>query len=533
MMSALPATDDLPDDSILIVGAGIAGLFTALKLAPRPVTILTAAPLGKGGSSTWAQGGLAAAMGPGDSPQLHLRDTVAAGAGLVDGPAADILTKEGAARVEDLIKLGIEFDTDAHGRLKLGREAAHSCDRIVHASGDQAGAAIMAGLTRAAQSAEHITIRERIVIEELLRDEAGHIAGVLAVDIVKGTRLMITARETVLATGGLGGLYAVTTNPVRAQGHGMSMAWLAGAEIMDAEFVQFHPTALDVGVDPAPLATEALRGEGALLVTRDGGRLMTGLHEDMELAPRDIVARGVAASIGAGDGAFLDARAAVGTRFEDMFPTVYDACRKAGIDPVSEPIPVAPAAHYHMGGVRTGLNGESSLPGLWAVGEVACTGIHGANRLASNSLLEALVFGARTAAAITDGDGETRTVDVSQLMQRLTLPTKPAPDALAKSLRAKMAAQAGLLRDDRGLTDLLGDIDRDFAQPDITSGNFNMLIAAKLIAASAKNRQESRGAHMRADYPAHSATPTHSILNRSNAGLDIEISSRSVQTSSE
>ncbi|MCI5043807.1 MAG: L-aspartate oxidase, partial [Aquisalinus sp.] len=503
-MPALPATYELPDNSILIVGAGIAGLFTALKLAPRPVTILTAAPLGKGGSSTWAQGGLAAAIGPDDSPELHLRDTLAAGAGLVDEPAADILTKEGAARVEDLIQLGIGFDTDLRGNLKLGREAAHSRDRIVHASGDQAGAAIMAGLTKAAKKADHITIRERIVVEEFLRDEAGSIAGVLAVDIVKATRLMITARETVLATGGLGGLYAVTTNPVRAQGHGMSMAWVAGAEIMDAEFVQFHPTTLNVGVDPAPLATEALRGEGALLVTKDGRRLMTGLHSDMELAPRDIVARGVAASIARGDGAFLDARAAVGTRFADMFPTVFDACRKAGIDPVSEPLPVAAAAHYHMGGVRTGLHGESSLPGLWAVGEVACTGIHGANRLASNSLLEALVFGARTAAAITNGDGETRTVEVSQLMQRLSLPAKPAANALARSLRAKMAAQAGLLRDDKGLTDLLDNIDRDLARPDITSGSFNMLVAAKLIAASAKNRQESRGAHMRTDYSAPS-----------------------------
>ncbi|WP_306250871.1 L-aspartate oxidase [Parvularcula sp. IMCC14364] len=526
-MASLPTTYNLPDESVLIVGAGIAGLFTALKLAPRPVTIVTAAPLGRGGSSTWAQGGLAAAMGTEDSPALHLQDTLTAGAGLVDAPAASLLTREGPARVEDLIRLGISFDTDDEGKLKLGREAAHGRDRIVHASGDQAGAAIMAGLTKAAQKATHITIRERIVAEEILRDSQCSAAGILAVDIARGERLMMTATQTVLATGGLGGLYAVTTNPVRAQGHGMAMAWLAGAEIMDPEFVQFHPTALNVGVDPAPLATEALRGEGALLVTGSGQRLMQGVHDDMELAPRDIVARAVASAIASGDGAYLDARSSVGARFPEMFPTVYQACRNADIDPVTDLLPIAPAAHYHMGGVRTDLDGQTTLSGLWAVGEVACTGIHGANRLASNSLLEALVFAERAAIAISHSTASTDAIEISQLTNRLGLPSKPADNALATSLRNNMAHKAGILRDAEGLTDLTSTIRDDLATNEMTSGGLNMLIAAHLIAEGALKRQESRGAHLRTDFPDETA-PAHSIMTRRGQQLSVEVTTMPV-----
>ncbi|MCA8887548.1 MAG: FAD-dependent oxidoreductase, partial [Parvularculaceae bacterium] len=290
------------NSDIIIIGAGVAGLYTALKLAPRPVTVITARPMGEGGSTPWAQGGMAAAVGEKDSPNLHFADTMEAGAGLVDPDAARILVEGGPEAVEDLTRIGVAFDRGANGELKLGREAAHCRNRIVHATGDQAGAAIMAALVAAARAADHITVLERVVVEDLLTDDYGAVAGVLAYDVAAGERALFAASETVLATGGLGGLYAVTTNPRPAQGHGLAFAARAGAVIRDPEFVQFHPTALNIGEDPAPLATEALRGEGAILVDRAGRRFMGDYHPDLELAPRDVVARAVEAEISAGRG---------------------------------------------------------------------------------------------------------------------------------------------------------------------------------------------------------------------------------------
>ena len=488
----------------IIIGAGVAGLYTALKLAPMPVTVVTARPLGRGGSSIWAQGGMAAAIGADDHPDLHFTDTINAGVGLVDERAARLLVDGGAAAVEDLIHYGVAFDKDQDGTIKVGREAAHSRERIVHATGDQAGAAIMDALIKAAQGASHITILERVIVEDLLTDDDGCVAGVLAYDIAREERVEMTSARTVLATGGLGGLYAVTTNPVRAQGHGLAFALRAGAVIRDPEFVQFHPTALNVGVDPAPLATEAIRGEGATLINDHGKRFMLDLHKDGELGPRDVVARGVEAELSAGRGAFLDARQGVGDKFPQMFPTVFAACEANGIDPRLDPIPVAPACHYHMGGVKTDINGRASISGLWAVGEVASTGIHGANRLASNSLLEAVVFGARVAADILGSTPEQgRNPEAPE--DRLTLPSKPAEPLVLKELRISMTRGAALIRSrdslkaTRMVIERIGD--EAIKNETLTSGLLSTLVTARLIVDAAIMREESRGGHFREDFP--------------------------------
>ena len=511
----------MPTNSdILIIGAGVAGLYTALKLAPRPVTVVTARPVGEGASSPWAQGGMAAAVGPDDTPNLHFADTVGAGAGLVDPDAASVLVDGGPSAVEDLMAYGVEFDRNPDGTLKLGREAAHCRNRIVHATGDQAGAAIMEALIRAARASEHITLLERIVIEDLLTDDNGSVAGALAYNVAKAERIMIAADETVLATGGLGGLFAVTTNPVQAQGHGLAFAARAGALICDPEFVQFHPTALDIGFDPAPLATEALRGDGAVLVNADGRAFMADYHPKRDLAPRDIVARAVEAERAAGRGAFLDARSAVGAKFPQSFPTVFAACQKANIDPRTELMPVAPAAHYHMGGVATDLDGRSSLEGLWAVGEVASTGVHGANRLASNSLLEAVVFGKRIADALRDGESSER-LKPNAPEDRLELPSKPAPADAMKRLRTAMSNGCALLRSEESLSNVLEVCD-ELNGGVMTSGLRSSLVAAELIVQGALAREESRGGHFRTDFPETNEDAYHTEICTAISPDDLE-----------
>jgi L-aspartate oxidase len=485
---------------ILIVGGGLAGLFTALKLAPRPCLVLTPRVLGEGSSSMWAQGGIAAALDEGDTPEQHAADTIAAGAGLVDADVALGMAQEARIRVIDLLHYGVPFDRDSIGHFLQSKEAAHSQRRIVRVSGDKAGRAIMDALIVQAREASHITLLEGYVAQELLMHE-GSVVGVRARGEHGQAALNhdFYAPATVLTTGGIGALYAITTNPLDAQGLGLGMSAQAGARICDPEFVQFHPTAMNIGLDPAPLATEALRGEGATLLNRDGERFMVALHPDAELAPRDIVARGVFASLQAGKGAFLDARTALGTHFAEKFPTVYASCQKGGIDPSVDLIPIAPAAHYHMGGVWTDVRGATSLTGLYAAGEVACTGVHGANRLASNSLLEAIVFGARIA-----DDLREKTLDLPPHFSSLptTLPAANVEDesVLIQTMRTIMQRDVGVIRNEAGLSRALRELSA-LAQHTKSLPVKHMLLSALLITKGAISRKESRGAHERSDYP--------------------------------
>ncbi len=505
---------------IVIIGAGLAGLFTALKLAPLPVTVIAAAPLGEGASSAWAQGGIAAAVGEGDTTDAHAADTIAAGAGIVDRDVAHIIANEAPDRIRDLLSFGVPFDRDLKGHFVLSKEAAHSANRVVRVTGDRAGAAIMQALIAQVRATPSIRVLEGFSAQELVTQN-GAINGVRLIrsaDLGNGHYDLIPSYAVVLATGGIGGLYKVMTNPPHARGEGLGMAARAGAIIADAEFVQFHPTALDVPADPNPLITEAIRGEGATLVNGDGERFMLAIHADAELAPRDIVARGVATEIAAGRGAFLDCRSAIGANFAKRYPTVFAHCQDAGIDPATDLIPVAPAAHYHMGGIATGIDGRSSVPGLWALGEVASTGLHGANRLASNSLLEAVVMGARVAADIATTVPETVLVR-AELEPRPGKAGLPADErnALIETLRETMTKNVGVVRTATGLRAAISTIRAIRNQSDANDPDLNnMAIAAGLIATAALAREESRGAHARADFPkTHASLAERSTLTLS------------------
>jgi len=495
--------DGVTRAEVLIVGSGVAGLTAALGSAPRRVTLLTKKSL-TSGSSPWAQGGIAVALGTDDAPALHAADTMAAGAGLNDPDVVELLTGEGPERLRTLLALGARFDRDAAGKLHLGREAAHSRRRILHAR-DATGAEIVRALTEAVRQAPEIRVEEGAFAIDLVLD-GPRVAGVLAVH-ADGRRMLHLAPAVVLATGGLGRLFLHTTNPPEATGDGLAMAARAGARLVDLEFVQFHPTALAAeGADPLPLLTEALRGEGAVLLDGHGRRFMPEEHPDAELAPRDVVARAIWRRQVAGGDVFLDARAALGERFPERFPQVFEICRSHGLDPRSEPIPVAPAAHYHMGGIAVDVNGRTSLPGLWACGEVSSTGVHGANRLASNSLLEALVFGARVAEdlrqAIPAGPRPVRTAGL-QVAPGAELPLDPNGDVeLVAQVRRLMWEKVGLVRDESGLLATLEELDRLAAEHPAAAGEArNLLGIARLVTAAALVRRESRGGHFRSDLP--------------------------------
>jgi L-aspartate oxidase len=501
----------LLENKILIVGAGLAGLFLALKLSPRPCIVLSQSPIGTGASSAWAQGGMAAALGIGDSPKSHADDTIAAGAGLVDEVVALMVAEDGPKRIKDLLELGVPFDTDAQGNLELGLEAAHTQARVARVAGDLAGREIMKSLIAKAQAASHITILENHWALALLQSPNGAIGGVIAGH--KGGQIRIEAAHTVLATGGIGGLYSVTTNPIEARGQGLGMAARCGALICDPEFVQFHPTSINIGRDPAPLASEALRGDGAVLRNADGTAFMAKYHKDGDLAPRDIVARAVAIENQSGRGAFLDARTAIGDHFPEAFPTVFASCISANIDPRSQMIPITPAEHYHMGGIATDLWGKTSLQGLSAIGECASTGLHGANRLASNSLLEAVVMANRVAISLRDSQ-----LANSQNCDAI-IPAQLKTDKL-QILRRAMSEYCGVVRSEIGLKSLLQAIDNltQFTPHELP----NELITARLIALAAQNRTESRGGHWREDYPQTIEPPKHSHLAIHKNG-DIEL----------
>jgi L-aspartate oxidase len=466
----------------LVVGSGVAGLHAAWRASEHgDVLLLTKRSLFDS-ATAYAQGGIAAALGAGDSPALHRQDTLAAGAALCDAAAVQVLVEEGPARVRELQTAGAHFDLDPKGRLELGREAAHSKNRIVHAHGDQTGAEV----------ARTLVAR---VLELIVR--RGACVGVRA--SIAGRATEIIADATVLATGGCGQVYRYTTNPVVATGDGFAIAHRGGVTLADMEFVQFHPTALDTPENPLALISEAVRGEGAKLVNARGVRFMRGRHRLAELAPRDVVARAIFRERRNGP-VFLDARK-LGGRFVERFPGIFALCQARGIDPRVDLIPVTPAAHYMMGGVVTDLRGRSSVARLYAVGEVARTGVHGANRLASNSLLEGLVFAERVARDLAE------TTRIATLPARGKWSVPPLADrgaaqVAADDIRDVMWEDAGIARTARGLRMALDRLDEIGTRlPGGATEELNMLQTSQLIVEAALLRKESRGGHYRSDFP--------------------------------
>ncbi|NIK56150.1 L-aspartate oxidase [Kribbella shirazensis] len=493
---------------VVVIGSGVAGLTAALKARELGSVLVVTKDVVASGSTQWAQGGIAAALHPEDSPEEHLQDTLVAGAGLSDSDAVRVLVTEGPEAVRDLMELGARFDTLADGEISLGREGGHHRNRIAHAGGDATGAEIERALVAAVRRAKDIRLIEHALVLDLLTSEDGAIAGVTLHVMGEGQLDgvgAIRARVVILASGGLGQLYAATTNPSVSTGDGMALALRAGAKVRDLEFVQFHPTVLWLGKSAKgqqPLVSEAVRGEGAFLVDHNGKRFMQGQHELADLAPRDIVAKAIMRQMLATgkDHVYLDARHFGDEKWRVRFPTILASCRSHGIDPVRELIPVAPACHYSSGGVWTDLNGQTSVPGLYACGEVACTGVHGANRLASNSLLEGLVFARRIAAHLAEGLPEQR----EPVVDRRT-PGLVDADVVPELQRA-MTVGAGVIRSATGLAEAGAAIGKLIEQPAGEPGTpgweaTNLVTVASALIAAATAREESRGAHWREDHP--------------------------------
>jgi L-aspartate oxidase len=518
--TALDAVREVTTSDVLVVGAGVAGLSVALGMGPRKVTVVTRGRLGLGGSSPMAQGGVAAAVGADDSPSRHAADTLAVAGGLADPEVVSLLTSEAPQVIARLEELGARFDRQADTGYELSREAAHGRARVLHAGGDATGVELVRTLVQAVEREPAIQVIEQSDALELLV-EKGRVVGVI-VRYRHGRIALHLARAVVLASGGLGRLFSHTTNAPESTGGGLAMAARAGAQLADLEFVQFHPTALAVGADPMPLLTEALRGAGAELVDGKGRTFMRSIHPAGDLAPRDVVARAIWRRRQAGDEVFLDGRQAVGDVFPTRFPTVYRLCREQGLDPRSQPIPVAPAAHYHMGGIWVDGQGRSSLPGLWACGEVACTGAHGANRLASNSLLEALVFGARVKDDLRAelDRPPTKVVLASAGRGSDDVPGagKSATASAASSigrLRRAMWNRVGLVRDEEGLGQALEMFESLARQHHPLDRNVqDQLVVARLLATAARRRRESRGSHYRQDFQQASNTWQKHLLVR-------------------
>jgi len=513
---------------VVVVGSGIAGLTAALRLRKKvgKVLLVTKDVL-NAGSTQWAQGGIAAALGPGDSPAEHERDTLVAGAGVCDAEAVRVLVNEGPKAVRYLLKRGTNFDLDAAGDLSLTREGGHHRDRIAHAGGDATGAEIQRALMQSVADAPQIEVVEHALAVDLLLGADGGVSGLTLHVMGEGQRDGVGAvhcRAVVLASGGLGQVFSQTTNPAVSTGDGMAVALRAGARLRDLEFVQFHPTVMYLGPDShgqQPLISEAVRGEGAFLVDDEGNRFMQGVHELADLAPRDVVAKAImkrmletgrphmwldARHLGAdASGASHDgdrgAREASVTRFwARRFPTILSTARRHGIDPVTDLIPVAPACHYASGGVATDLHGRTGIPGLYATGEVACSGVHGANRLASNSLLEGLVFSRRIAKVLP---GELRPWTEPVADQRVP---GLVSGAVRRDLQATMSGKVGVLRNAPGLTeaaavlDKLAGVTADEVGQDAWEAT-NLVTISSALTAAALLREETRGSHWREDFP--------------------------------
>jgi len=493
-----------PRLAVVVVGSGIAGLTAALDASERhDVTIVTKAELAES-NTRYAQGGIAAAMFPGDSVASHVEDTIAAGAGLNDREAVEVLCAEGPDRVRELIRLGVEFDR-SNGELARGLEAAHSSARVLHAGGDATGAAVEAALVAAVRAAG-IRILDHRFMAELERDDDG-ITGVVVI-AASGVRSTLAADAVILASGGAGQLYSHTTNPSVATGDGVAAALRIGAVVADVEFYQFHPTSL--ALPGNFLVSEAVRGEGAVLRGSDGRRFMEAVHPLAELAPRDIVARGIAAQMDLQGGApvWLDATALGAEFLGQRFPSITRACLDLGLDWAAEPIPVTPAAHYWMGGIRTDLWGRTSIAGLFAVGEVACTGVHGANRLASNSLLESLVFAARSVRMLGEPWPEAD--------ETAPLALEPSTGEIAftrDELQELLWRRVGVSRDAAGLTEAAETLAtwRPRSATVADREDTNLLELARVVVAAALAREESRGAHYRTDFPSDSNSFAHHI----------------------
>jgi len=527
----------------IIIGSGIAGLYAALLARNHgTVCVLTKGSIDEC-NTKYAQGGIAAAVGADDNPELHLRDTIDAGAGLVDEEAARILVEAAADRIHDLVNFGVPFDA-ADGAVALGKEAAHSRNRILHAGGDSTGAHIEISLSGLARMSR-ITIKEHTQVEDIIV-ENGRAVGVRALDTSavspaaagRPSTLRFDAAAIILATGGVGQLFRVSTNPDVATGDGIALAYRAGADITDMEFIQFHPTALRLPGVPIFLISEAVRGEGGILRNSSGERFMPAIHEKAELAPRDVVARAIVEEIRRSrsseilpqqdgemrkthaDHVLLDISHLPPERITSRFPQIFRYCLDHGVDITKEPVPVSPAAHYMMGGVRTNTWGETTVPGLYACGECACTGVHGANRLASNSLLETVVFAKRIVERVTGEGlvvGNESLGETSDIVRSLSAPNaqRPTPNdqpPTKEGVQSLLWDHVGIVRDAAGLTAAAAQLAAWDAAPapddqrptpnDRSSHELaNMITVGRMMAEAALLREESRGAHYRTDYP--------------------------------